>query len=97
MAGDLHYLELTDLAARIRTREVSPVAVTRALLDRIAAIDGTWRSYATVMPESAMADAQAAETEIGGPLSRAAARRSDRGEGLVLDQGRRDRGRDANP
>ena len=70
MAGDLHYLELTELAACIKTGDVSPVAVTRAVLDRIAAIDGTLRSYATVMPESAMADAQAAEAEIAAGLYR---------------------------
>ena len=39
-ATNLHYLELTELAAHIRTREVSPVAVTRAQLDRIASLDG---------------------------------------------------------
>ena len=31
-ATDLHFLELTELAARIEAREVSPVAVTRAQL-----------------------------------------------------------------
>ena len=40
-AGDLHYLELTELAKRIEAREISPVAVTRAQLDRIAALFGT--------------------------------------------------------
>jgi amidase len=69
----LHYLELTELAARIRTREVSPVAVTRAQLDRIAALDGALGSYALVMADTAMAQARAAEAEIAagryrGPL-----------------------------
>ena len=35
---DLHYLDLTELAARIKAREISPPAVTRAQLDRIAAL-----------------------------------------------------------
>jgi amidase len=64
VARDLHYLELTELAPRIRARELSPVAVTRALLDRIAALDFTLRSYALVMPDVAMAQAERAEAEI---------------------------------
>lgn len=59
--ADLHYLELMELAARIRTREISPVAVTRAQLDRIASLNGTLDSYALVMEEVAMAQAEAAE------------------------------------
>ena len=71
--ADLHYLELTELAARLRARELSPVAVTRAQLDRIAALDGALGSYALVMADVAMAQAEAAETEIAagrhrGPL-----------------------------
>jgi amidase len=73
VATDLHYLELTELAARIKTREVSPVMVTRALLDRIASLDGALGSYALVMADVAMAQAKAAEAEIAagryrGPL-----------------------------
>lgn len=64
MTNDQHYLELTELAALIRTGELSPVAVTRAMLDRIADLDGALHSYALVMAESAIADAKAAETEI---------------------------------
>ncbi|WP_221885031.1 amidase [Variovorax sp. DXTD-1] len=60
----IHYLDLTELAARIRSREISPVAATRGQLDRIAALDGTLRSYALVMGDPAMAQAEAAEKEI---------------------------------
>lgn len=70
---DLHYLELTELAARIRARKLSPVAVTRAQLDRIAALDGALGSYALVMADVALAQAAEAEAEIAagryrGPL-----------------------------
>lgn len=70
---DLHYLELTDLAARIRAREVSPLEVTRAQLDRIASLDHALGSYALVMGDVAMEQAVAAEAEIAagqyrGPL-----------------------------
>ena len=49
------------------------MAVTRAQLDRIAALDGALGSYAQVMTEVAMAQAEAAEAEVAagryrGPL-----------------------------
>jgi amidase len=72
-ADDLHYLELTEIAARIRTREISPLEVTRALLDRIAALDGELGGYVQVMADAAMAQAESACAEIAagrdrGPL-----------------------------
>ena len=60
----LHYQTITDVAARIRSREISPVELTQALLDRIAALDGELKSYVTVMAEPAMAAARTAEAEI---------------------------------
>ncbi|MEH2501788.1 MULTISPECIES: amidase [unclassified Bradyrhizobium] len=70
---DLHYLELTELAACIRTRKISPLEATRAQLDRIAALDGELGSYVRVMADAAMAQAEAAHAEIAagryrGPL-----------------------------
>lgn len=70
---DLHYLELTELAALIKARKVSPVAVTCAQLDRITSLDGALGSYALVMADAAMTQAAAAEKEIAagnyrGPL-----------------------------
>jgi amidase len=61
---DLHYLELTEIAACIRTRQISPLEVVRAQLDRIAALDGTFGSYVQVMGDAAMAQAEAAHAEI---------------------------------
>ena len=60
----LHYQTITVVAERIRSREISPLELTRAMLDRIAALDGELKSYATVMAERAMAAARAAESEI---------------------------------
>jgi amidase len=73
IAGDLHYLELMELAARIRAFEATPVDVTRAQLDRIASLDTALGSYALVMADVAMAQAKAAEAEMSagryrGPL-----------------------------
>ena len=60
----LHYQTITEVAERIRSREISSVELTRVMLDRIAALDGDLKSYATVMDEPAMAAARAAEAEI---------------------------------
>jgi amidase len=73
IASDLHYFELMELAARLQAREVSPVAVTQALINRIATLDGALGSYAVVTADAAMAQAEAAEADIAvghyrGPL-----------------------------
>src|ERR1700731_305512 len=62
--GDLHYLELVELAALIKVRKISPLEVVRAQLDRIAALDGELGSYVHVMADAAMAQAETAEAEI---------------------------------
>jgi Asp-tRNA(Asn)/Glu-tRNA(Gln) amidotransferase A subunit family amidase len=69
----LAFTTLTDLAAQIRSRQISPVAVTRHMLDRIAQHDPTLHAYVTVMREQALAQAAQAEAEIArgqyrGPL-----------------------------
>ncbi len=74
MASDeLHYLELVELTRRMHAKEISPVQATRAELDRIAALDGSLRSYVVVTPEAALEQARQAEAEIArgdikGPL-----------------------------
>ena len=60
----LHYLTLHEIARRVAARDLSPVDLTQRLLDRIAALDPTLKSYATVMHDQALADARAAEQEI---------------------------------
>lgn len=61
---DLHYLELTELARRIRDREISPIEATKAQLERIEKLDSTLGSYALVTPELAMEQAREAEAQI---------------------------------
>src|SRR6185312_10962588 len=73
MPTDLHYLSLDDVARRLKARTLSSVEVTRAMLDRIAKIDGNLKSYATVTSERALADAAARDAEAAsgkrrGPL-----------------------------
>ena len=52
------------MAKRLAARDLSPVELTQQLLERIAALDGTLKSYATVMRDQALADARRAEQEI---------------------------------
>ena len=63
--GDLiHYSSLQDVARLIAARAVSSVELTRHMLDRIATVDAALKSYATVMADSALADAKAADHDI---------------------------------
>jgi len=64
MAAALHYMTISELAPMIERKEISPVDVTRHMLDRIEKIDGGVRSYATVMGDAAMDQAKQAESEI---------------------------------
>ena len=69
----LHYLDLTELSAELRTRALSPLAVTETMLARIAELDPILLSYVTLMADTAREEAHAAEREIAagryrGPL-----------------------------
>src|ERR1700722_7357062 len=62
--SDLCFLTLLEVSEKIRAGEVSPVEVTKAELDRIAALDPKLKSYATLMSDAAIAQAKKAEAEI---------------------------------
>lgn len=73
LAEGLHYLELRELARLIRSKKVSPVEITAAMLSRIDEVDPRLHAYVRVMADSAMESARAAEREIAagrwrGPL-----------------------------
>jgi aspartyl-tRNA(Asn)/glutamyl-tRNA(Gln) amidotransferase subunit A len=73
MDPDLTALSIVDAAAAVSRREVSPVELTEAYLDRISALEPVLNAYVTVTPERARADAAGAEREIAagrwrGPL-----------------------------
>jgi aspartyl-tRNA(Asn)/glutamyl-tRNA(Gln) amidotransferase subunit A len=55
---------ISELAPRLRAREISPVDITRACLNRIEKLDPALNAFITVTPESALAEARAAEAEI---------------------------------
>ncbi|MCH7996196.1 MAG: Asp-tRNA(Asn)/Glu-tRNA(Gln) amidotransferase GatCAB subunit A, partial [Chloroflexi bacterium] len=61
---ELYYLTIEEAGRLIRRKELSPVELTQAYLDRIQAVDGQVHSYLTLLPESALAEARGAEGEI---------------------------------
>jgi Asp-tRNA(Asn)/Glu-tRNA(Gln) amidotransferase A subunit family amidase len=69
----MHYMTLTEVAALLRAKKLSPVELTRTLLDRISRLDGRLHSYITVTGDLALEQAKRAEREIAagnyrGPL-----------------------------
>ena len=55
---------IADLAPRLRRKEISPVELTRACLNRIEKLNPTLNAFTTVMADSALAEASTAENEI---------------------------------
>ena len=73
MSAELHFLSLAEASRCIRARRLSPVELTQAHLERIAALDPQLNAYITVTAETALAQAKRAEAEIArgeyrGPL-----------------------------
>jgi amidase len=73
MMTDWHYATLTETAEAVRSRKISSVELTRAQLERIARLDPSLHSYATVTAELADMQARRADAEIAqgryrGPL-----------------------------
>jgi len=60
----LYYLTIHEAQQLIKNRELSPVELTRSVLDRIQAVDGKLHAYINLMAERAMLDARQAEGEI---------------------------------
>lgn len=72
-ASDLAYMSLLELGAALKARKVSSVEATRAMFERIAALDPKLHSYCALMRDTAEAEAKEADTEIAkgryrGPL-----------------------------
>ena len=64
MSDALAYGTIRELGAKYRKRELSPVEVTKTLLDRIEKLDPALHAFVTVTPERALADARAAEAAL---------------------------------
>jgi len=67
---DLTKLSIADASRRIAAREISPVELTRAYLERIERIDERVNAYITVTAEQALEQARALERELMAGRSR---------------------------
>src|SRR5438093_9843052 len=70
---DEAWVGIAEAGRRFRSRDLSPVELTRALLERIERLDNRCHAFIRVLPESALAEAKQAEAEIAagrirGPL-----------------------------
>ena len=61
---DLCFTSATDLARLIRARELSPVEVTQAVIDRIERFDGRVNAFSRFAPHMAMRMARVAEAAV---------------------------------
>lgn len=69
----MDFSTISELAQRLRRREISPVEITRACLESIEKFNPVLNAFITVMADSALAEARVAESEIArgqwrGPL-----------------------------
>lgn len=64
MSHELARLTIAQLSSLIKARQVSPVEVTRSVLDRVKKYDGKINAYIEVTEEQALLQAKKAEEEI---------------------------------
>ena len=86
--ADIPFLTATELAAEIRSRNVSPVEAVDAYLERIARVNPRLNAYISVTGEAARQAAQQAEEENRtGRTQRGASRRSGSRQGPDSQRG----------
>ena len=96
--SELPFLSASEVSGLIASREVSPVEVTEAYIDRIDSLDFKFNSYLTVTREMAMDAAREAEQEIAAGRHRGAdAWRTRRRKGPVQQRRSPDHWRLAHP
>ncbi|MDA2933194.1 amidase family protein [Acidobacteria bacterium AH-259-D05] len=71
--SDLHYLSIAQAAELIRTKQLSPLELTQAVLDRIDQVEPKVHAFVTVARDEALEAARSAQEEIArgeyrGPL-----------------------------
>jgi aspartyl-tRNA(Asn)/glutamyl-tRNA(Gln) amidotransferase subunit A len=66
MIDDLHYQSINELAASIRSGELSPVTLTETYLERIDSLNDSLHAFVEVTADAALAAAKVAEKEIAG-------------------------------
>ena len=62
--ASFHDLTIAEAAELIQRREVSPVALTRACLERIEQVEGRLNAFITVLRDEALQQAEEAEKEM---------------------------------
>ncbi len=60
----LHFLTIREASELLQSRELSPVDLIRASLDRIEATEGRLHSFITILKDEALEQARAAEADI---------------------------------
>ena len=63
-AQELAYMSIEELAGKIQRRDVSPVEVTQAMLDRVEQLEPQIHAFNTVFKDEVVKAARAAESEI---------------------------------
>jgi aspartyl-tRNA(Asn)/glutamyl-tRNA(Gln) amidotransferase subunit A len=63
-SNDLCYTPATELTSLVRSKALSPVELTRAVLDRIERVNPTINAYCTITAEAALDVAHAAERAV---------------------------------
>jgi aspartyl-tRNA(Asn)/glutamyl-tRNA(Gln) amidotransferase subunit A len=64
LADDILFSSITELAAQIRARRISPVELTESYLERLGTVGKRLGAVATLMRDSALEEARIAEREI---------------------------------
>jgi len=64
ITNDIVFAPIRDLAERLRTRRLSPVALTEAYLDRMQKLGPRLNAIVTILRESALREARVADDEI---------------------------------
>jgi aspartyl-tRNA(Asn)/glutamyl-tRNA(Gln) amidotransferase subunit A len=64
--SDLYFATARELRAKFDNREISSVETTRAMLERISALEPSLNSFITVTPERALKDAEIADQRLRG-------------------------------
>ena len=59
--SDLHFKTITELAAMLAAGETTSVAITHAVIERTAAVDGQVKAFLSSDPEDALAQAEASD------------------------------------
>ena len=64
VSSQLAYMPLAEVAVLLKKRELSPVELTQATLDRISTLDSKIHAYYTVFADKVLTEAREAEAQI---------------------------------